>query len=81
MGNPFALKNALGKLDLALYEVISALQGEGSNVGSPANSSILERKFQTWREEVNSLTERNWEETDRKGDGACTTQEGPMFTD
>lgn len=79
MGNPFAFKNALDKLNLALDEVVSALQGEESRMGSSSNENVLLRKFQTWRDEVVSLKSRDGERTSTKGTGV--TQEGPMFTD
>ena len=79
MGNPFVLKDALSKLDVALEEVISALEGEESSMGSSANENLLLKKFQTWRDELTSLKTTGQHEVSKEN--GVTTQEGPMFTD
>lgn len=78
MGNPYALKGALSKLDQALSEAISSLEGEESSVGSSANENALVQKFKSWQAELLHLSRG------QGGSGGQATgnpQEGPLFTD
>lgn len=78
MGNPFAYGSALNKLDIALNEVISTLEGEISKMGSAANEQKVLQKFQVWRNELQYLKNGGQAGHSRE---AGNPQEGPLFTD
>ncbi|KAI0764097.1 hypothetical protein BC629DRAFT_1596780 [Irpex lacteus] len=81
IGNPFALESAYSKLDIALNEVLSILQGEESRVGSSATEENLVSRFKSWRAELTALRHgaAGFSGTTRVDAG--TPQEGGMFTD
>ena len=75
-GNPFVFKEALSKLDIALNDVIAALEHEEGSMGSSGNESALLQKFKSWRLEIVGVERKTG--PDRN---AGTTQEGGLFTD
>ena len=76
MGNPFALKSSLSKLDQALSGAIAAIENEESRQGSAVNENKMLQKFQSWRAELLHLLAGQG-----GGKEAGTPQEGGMFTD
>ncbi|KAI0692315.1 hypothetical protein BC835DRAFT_60216 [Cytidiella melzeri] len=82
LGNPFSLHSALNKLDVALNEIISSLEGEESRVGSSSSEEALVSKFKSWRAELVAMRggSAGFGGTyTAKGTG--TPQEGGLFTD
>ncbi|KAI0339065.1 hypothetical protein BDW22DRAFT_1431980 [Trametopsis cervina] len=79
VGNPFSLHGSFSKLDSALNEIISALEGEESSVGSSANENVLISKFKSWREELKAL--RGGAQGFGGSEAPGTPQEGGLFTD
>ncbi|KIP06381.1 hypothetical protein PHLGIDRAFT_107014 [Phlebiopsis gigantea 11061_1 CR5-6] len=79
MGNPYAFKDVLDKLDVALEEAIMAIRAKEDSVSSSTSENALIQKLQSWRDELMTLTAVQG----KKGsvEQAVTTQEGPMFTD
>lgn len=83
VGNPFSLESAFSKLDSALNEVISAVEGEESRVGSSAAQENLVSRFKSWRAELVALRRGSsgFSGTMRAGAGAPSRQEGGLFVD
>lgn len=79
LGNPYALDDALGKLDLSLTNVISAIQCEESSVGASPEVQTLVQKFINWRQEIDSL--RAGHKRVVNGSKTGTTLQGGMFSD
>ena len=79
LGNPYAFKVALGKLDVALEEAITAIMREDRRIGSSENENALLQKLQSWRNELLVLGETKGKTGSTEQ--VVTTQEGPMFTD
>ncbi|KAI0092280.1 hypothetical protein BDY19DRAFT_590644 [Irpex rosettiformis] len=81
VGNPFSLERGFSKLDSALSEIISSLEGEESRVGSSATEEFLVAKFKSWQEELVALRggAAGFSGTTRAHAG--TPQKGGLFTD
>ncbi|PSS37263.1 hypothetical protein PHLCEN_2v901 [Hermanssonia centrifuga] len=80
MGNPFALKSAFSKLDSALNEIISTIEGEGESVGSSSDAQAMVQKFEAWRMELNTMRSGSVH-TIKGSQDTGTPQEGGMFAD
>ncbi len=80
MGNPFALKSAFSKLDSALNEIISTIEGEGESVGSSSDAQAMVQKFKAWRMELNTLRSGSVH-TIKGSQDTCMPQEGGVFAD
>jgi hypothetical protein len=81
LGNPFSLHSSLGKLEIALNEIISALENEGSSVGSSASEESLLSKFKSWRAELVAMQKGSTGFGGTRRGGGDTAQEGGLFTD
>lgn len=85
LGNPYALKGAFGKLDSALGDVISALEGEEGAVGSSSNGEHILSKFRTWKTELGQMQGGQSVQVGARGMQALSDadfpQEGGMFAD
>lgn len=77
VGNPYLLRDALGRLDLAFSEVIDIFESEqGGSVEPPGGGNVLLDKLRGWRDELEGFK--------RHSESACggvVTNEGGMFVD
>ncbi len=55
LGNPYVLRESFAKLDHALTEVITTIQGEERSVGAATSVDALVRKFSSWRDELTNI--------------------------
>ena len=82
VGNPYSLRTAFSKLDVALNEIISALEGEEEAVGSSSSQETLIAKFKSWRMELANMrggVNRFGGHVQSHAPG--TVQEGGLFSD
>lgn len=70
------LKEALSKLDIALNEVVAALEHEEGSSGSSAAERSMLQRFKSWQLELTGLGRRVG-----TGRDEGTSQEGGLFTD
>ncbi|KAJ2991988.1 hypothetical protein NUW54_g8049 [Trametes sanguinea] len=83
LGNPYVLEDAFSKLDSALTEVISSIQGETRSVGAAASENALLAKFTRWRDELTDIRKgrKNLGSAGNSPGNAATEQQGGLFTD
>ena len=55
LGNPYVLGEAFSKLDNALSDVISELDGEKHSSGAAPNANALRHKLAGWRDELQQI--------------------------
>lgn len=76
MGNPFALRSTFAKIEQALNEAISTIEGEQESEGSSSKEQTMVQKFKAWRLELDFMRAGNVHDT-----SGGTPQEGGLFTD
>ncbi|RDX47592.1 hypothetical protein OH76DRAFT_1484513 [Lentinus brumalis] len=83
LGNPYVLEESFSRLDHALTEIISKIQGEGKSVGADSNEDALVRKFLSWRDELTQIRHGQKGVAGKGSDAhaASKQQEGGLFTD
>ncbi|KAM5537378.1 hypothetical protein V8D89_008897 [Ganoderma adspersum] len=85
LGNPYVLRESLTKLDHALTDVITVIQGEERSVGAAANADALVRKFSSWRDELTQIRAGHGHRGARAAQGKVVEepeqQEGGIFAD
>ncbi|KDQ55940.1 hypothetical protein JAAARDRAFT_36716 [Jaapia argillacea MUCL 33604] len=81
IGNPFLMKEVLGKLDHALSEVITTIGGEENRVGGSADEEKLLQKFKGWRAEVDDIRSGRMGHARTAGRSDPAERGGGLFTD
>ncbi|KAJ3521110.1 hypothetical protein NM688_g9062 [Phlebia brevispora] len=78
VGNPFALEESFVKLDQALSEIISTIEGEEKSMGAASNEQAVIQKLKGWQMELKYMRAGNWQ---KQGQGNGTPQAGGLFVD
>ncbi|TBU39174.1 hypothetical protein BD309DRAFT_872837, partial [Dichomitus squalens] len=83
LGNPYVLEEAFSKLDHALTELITKIQGEERRVGAGTSEEALVRKFTGWRDELTQIRRGQGGATGTRRDAneAAGRKEGGLFAD
>ena len=83
LGNPYVLEETFSKLDHALTEVITKIQGEERRVGAGTSEEALVRKFTSWRDELTQIRSgrSGVKGTRREAEEAAKQKEGGLFAD
>ncbi|KAK7045452.1 hypothetical protein VNI00_007705 [Paramarasmius palmivorus] len=82
IGNPFLMREAFGKLDKALGDVIEVVEKEGTAQGGSQTENSLLTKFRIWQAELDDIRAGHaTPEKSRPGSRVRPEQEGGMFID
>ncbi|TBU31337.1 hypothetical protein BD311DRAFT_863555 [Dichomitus squalens] len=83
LGNPYVLEEAFSKLDHALTELITKIQGEERRVGAGTSGEALVRKFTGWRDELTQIRRGQGGATGTRRDAneSARRKEGGLFAD